>query len=110
MIGAGTMHFVAPEFFDDIMPSWVPGPERAWTYGSGVAELTAGVLTLRRSTAETGALLTFLVLLGVYPANIWDTIEHPPTDARGIASLVRLPLQIPLFVWALRVRRRAADR
>lgn len=98
---AGIMHFVQPRFFDDLIPDVVPGTPRWWTYGSGAAELVAASLLLDRRTARVGAWATFAVLLGVYPANIADTVAHPPTDARGVASLVRLPLQIPLLVWAL---------
>jgi uncharacterized membrane protein len=102
LLGAGTMHFVTPAFFDDLVPGWVAGPARAWTNVSGVAELAAGALVARRRTERIGAWAALVVFVAVYPANIHDTITHPPTDGRGIASLVRLPLQLPLFVWALR--------
>lgn len=107
MLGAGAMHFVSPRFFDELIPAALPGSERAWTYGSGIAELAAGALTLNRRTTHLGGWLTFAVLLGVYPGNIHDAISHPPTDAEGVARLVRLPLQIPLLWWALRHARAA---
>ncbi len=34
------MHFLAPRPYDAIIPERLPGPPRAWTYLSGVAELT----------------------------------------------------------------------
>lgn len=105
MLGAGTMHFVSPRFFDDLIPEAMPGTERAWVYGSGVAELVAGALTANRRTARLGAWTTFAVLLGVFPGNIYDSVQHPPTDGRGVASLVRLPLQLPLLWWAFRQAR-----
>lgn len=95
------MHFVSPEFFDELVPSWVPGEPRAWTYASGVAELGVAALLANRRTERIGGWAAFGLLLAVYPANIWDVVEHPPTDGRGIASLVRLPLQLPLLAWAL---------
>lgn len=101
LMGAGTMHFVSPEFFDELVPHWVPGRPRLWTNVSGVAELAAGALVASRRTERIGGWAALAVLVAVYPANIVDTIDHPPTDARGIASLVRLPLQLPLFAWAL---------
>lgn len=101
LVGAGTMHFVSPEFFDDLVPGWMPGSPRFWTNASGVAELTVGGLLANRRTERVGGWAALAVLVAVYPANIVDTIDHPPTDARGIASLVRLPLQLPLFAWAL---------
>ena len=100
MLGAGTMHFVSPEFFDELVPDSLPGATRTWVHASGVAELVCGGLLVSRRTSRVGAWLTLAVLVGVYPGNIYDAVQHPPTDGRGIASLVRLPLQFPLFWWA----------
>lgn len=102
MLGTGTLHFVTPKFYDQLIPELLPGSARAWVYGSGVAELAAGALIANRRTEKLGAWATFAVFVGVYPGNIHDAIQHPPTDARGVASILRLPLQIPLFLWALR--------
>ncbi|HEX4903690.1 MAG TPA: hypothetical protein VFV42_12810 [Acidimicrobiales bacterium] len=103
LAGAGTLHFVTPTFFDELVPGWVPGDPRAWTYASGVAELGVAGLLANRRTRRLGGWAAFALLLAVYPANIWDVIEHPPTGARGVASLVRLPLQLPLLAGALDV-------
>src|SRR4051794_342364 len=46
LLGVGTVHFVAPKPFDDIIPAELPGSPRFYTYASGVAELTAGGLLL----------------------------------------------------------------
>lgn len=99
MLGTGTLHFVVPRFYEPLIPDALPGSARAWVHGSGVAELAAGALVANRRTERLGAWACFA---GVYPGNIHDTVQHPPTDARGIVSLLRLPLQIPLFLWALR--------
>jgi len=64
-------------------------------------ELVVGGLLANRRTERLGGWAAFGLLLAVYPANVWDVVEHPPTDARGVASLVRLPLQLPLLAWAL---------
>lgn len=101
LIGAGSMHFVSPQFFDDLVPSWVPGEPRFWTNVSGAAEIAVGALVANRRTERIGGWAAFALLLAVYPANIQDVIDHPPTDARGVVSLVRLPVQLPLLAWAL---------
>ena len=41
---AGVLHFVRPEFFDAIVPPWLPPSQRFWTLISGVAELVVGVM------------------------------------------------------------------
>lgn len=101
LIGAGTMHFVSPEFFDELVPGWVPGEPRFWTNVSGVAELAVGALVANRRTERIGGWAALALFVAVYPANIYDAVSHPPTDGRGVASLMRLPLQLPLFAWAL---------
>lgn len=106
MLGTGTLHFVTPKFYDQLIPEALPGSARAWVYGSGVAELAAGALVVNRKTERLGAWASLAVFVGVWPGNIHDTFQNPPTDGRGIASLIRLPLQIPLFLWALRHTRR----
>ena len=46
---AGVMHFVRPQFFDEIVPHRLPFPPRVWTYVSGVAELACAVAVARAS-------------------------------------------------------------
>lgn len=106
--GAGVMHFVRPEFFDAIVPEWMPGAARTTTYVSGGFELASGLLVANRRTRRLGALLCLLTFIGVYPANIQSALDggiadaDPPFDSALVAWL-RLPLQIPLFLWARRV-------
>jgi uncharacterized membrane protein len=108
--GAGAMHFVRPEFFDAIVPKWMPGAARTTTYVSGACELTGAVLVANPRTRKAGALLCLLVFLGVYPANIQSALDGgiddapPPFDSLAAAWL-RLPLQLPMLLWARRVYR-----
>ena len=108
MMGAGVSHFVNPEFFDDIVPSWMPSPARTVTHASGAAEFVVGSLLLSRRTAKLGAWSTLLVLIGVYPANVQMAIDTGvPDTPEGWAIWIRLPLQFPMFAWAIRIARRA---
>ncbi|MBV8292769.1 MAG: hypothetical protein JOY55_13350 [Mycobacterium sp.] len=108
LLGVGTVHFLAPKPFDDIIPAELPGSPRFYTYASGVAELTIGALLLARRTRRNAALAAVALFLGVFPANInmvrlwWDK----PWPMR-IAAIARLPLQIPMITEALKVRRNA---
>ncbi len=105
---AGIMHFANPKFFDDIVPTWMPGTPRSVTNVSGVAELACAALVANRRTARVGGWATLLVFIGVYPANIQMTIDAGrPTSAQDWAVWFRLPLQIPMFLWARRVARDA---
>ena len=96
---AGVMHFASPSFFNDIVPPWLPPSEAFWTYASGVVELVVAYLLLRPSTRRTGALATIVLLIGVYPANLymaWDWRDKPFSDQ--VVSYGRLPFQF-LFIW-----------
>lgn len=107
---AGVMHFVKPDFFDPIVPSWMPGAPRTTTYASGVAEIASAVLVANPRTRRIGAWACFLTFLGVYPANIQAALDggmqgaDPPLDSAAVAWL-RLPLQIPMLLWARKVAR-----
>jgi uncharacterized membrane protein len=108
LLGVGTVHFLVPKPFDDIIPAELPGSPRFYTYASGVAEVTIGALLLARRTRRNAALAAVALFLGVFPANInmvrlwWDK----PLPMRIIA-VARLPLQIPMITEALKVRRNA---
>ena len=112
--GAGIMHFVRPEFFDDIVPDWMPGEKRTITYVSGAAEITGAVLVVNPRTRRLGGWWCFFTILGVYPANIQAALDggmtnaDPPLDSAAAAWL-RLPLQLPMLRWAWRVAREARE-
>jgi uncharacterized membrane protein len=111
LIGAGTMHFVNPGFFDEIVPPWAPGSARAATYVSGVAELLVGigiVVSRTRRLALWSAAVLFVV---VFPANIymaWDWRDREL--AERLVAYGRLPLQIPMIWWAVSLARRIPQR
>jgi uncharacterized membrane protein len=108
LLGVGTLHFVAPKPFDDIIPAELPGSPRFYTYASGVAELVIGALLLPLRTRRPAALAAAALFLAVFPGNVnmcrlwWDK----PWPMRIIA-LARLPLQIPMVTSALKVARTA---
>ena len=98
---AGVMHFVRPEFFDAIVPPWLPPSQRFWTLISGVAELVVGVMLFVPRWRRSGAIALFVLLVAVYPANLymtWDWRNRP--SGERVVSWVRLPLQFVLFALA----------
>ena len=106
LMGIGTVHFLAPKPFDDIVPAELPGEARFYTYASGVAEIATGALLVPRRTRRTAALAAVLLFIGVFPANVnmvrlWWGKPWP----MRIAALARLPLQIPMITTALKIRR-----
>ncbi|GAA5105650.1 hypothetical protein [Haloechinothrix salitolerans] len=108
--GVGTLHFAVPKFFDALIPRALPGSPRAWTYGSGAAELGCAAAVAMPRTRRIGATLTALLFIAVFPGNVKMAVDYHRTRkplAMRVGTLLRLPLQIPLVIWALRVRDRA---
>ena len=108
LIAIGVGHFAAPKPFDTIVPPELPGNPRFYTLASGVAEVSVGGLLLVPQTRRLGATAAVALFLAVFPANInmvrmW---RDKPLPMR-LAALARLPLQVPMVVQALRIRRNA---
>ena len=101
----GVLHFAVPDQFDRIIPRWVPGRPRTWTYVSGVAELASAALLSQQRTRRLGGWAAAATIAGVYPANVQMAIDNPPSTRLGVASWLRLPLQFPMVIWALRQAR-----
>ena len=102
----GTLHFLVPGPFDTIVPRALPGSPRTWTYLSGVAELMVAAAVAHPRTRRAGALAAAALFAGVFPANVKMAMDwrHASPAKRAIAY-GRLPLQIPLVLWARRVGR-----
>ena len=105
--GSGVLHFAAPKPYDSIVPSALPGSARTWTYVSGVAELLVAAALFVPRFRRLGGLLAALLFIGVFPANVQMAVDYQragkPLPARLVA-FGRLPLQVPLVLWALKVR------
>lgn len=108
MLGAGLLHFAAPRVYEPLVPDALGAP-RAWVLGSGAAQVAAGGLLAVPRTRRVGALATFAVLLGVWPANWHSALQGglPVDGLLGSATVawVRVPLQLPLLAWAWSHRR-----
>lgn len=108
---AGTAHFLVPKFYDAMIPPQLPGEARTWTYGSGIAELGVAAVVANPRTRRLGGLLAALLFVGVLPGNVKMAADYHRTRKPWpwrLGTLLRLPMQIPLVVWALRVRDRAS--
>lgn len=110
LAGVGTLHFVHPKPFEGLVPEALGNP-RLWTYASGAAELTGAALLALPRTRRFGGWWTALLFVAVFPGNVKAALDGgmkglpAPLDSAA-AGWLRLPLQIPLVVWALRHARR----
>ncbi len=100
----GVLHLVAPTPFDQLIPGWLPGSARTWTYGSGVVELAVAALVAAPSTRHRGALVAAALFVGVFPGNVQMAVDWSDRSvAEQLVAYGRLPLQVPLILWAMRV-------
>jgi uncharacterized membrane protein len=111
LTSTGVLHFAAPAQFDAIVPEQLPGTARTWTHLSGVVELVIAALVAVPPTRRLGGLLAALLFVAVFPANVKMAIDWAdrPAWMRALAY-GRLPLQIPLVMWAVLVYHRATVR
>jgi uncharacterized membrane protein len=112
LVLTGIGHFIIPKPLDLIVPEFLPGDPRFWTYLSGVAEIAIGVMLISNSAKVIlgksirlwGAIFALALFITVYTANIkmaidWSNKEMP----KPLIAYARLPLQFPLFYWAWKV-------
>ena len=102
----GVLHLVVPKPYDGLIPGWLPGSARTWVYGSGVVELACAAGLFLPRTRRPAATATALLFVAVFPGNV-EMALHPGDVPRWLA-VARLPLQVPLLLWALQVRRLSA--
>ena len=100
---AGIYHFINPEFYDQLMPAWIPY-HFALIYLSGVIEFLLGVLLIPESTRKISAWLIIAMLVVFFflihiPMTILFYQTHNP---HLWIAIVRLPLQLVLIRWALK--------
>lgn len=106
---SGVLHLVRPQTFDGIVPRSLPGEPRSWTYLSGIAEIATAAAIAAPRTRSLGGTLAALLFVAVFPANVRMARSYlRSSKTSGVAravAVVRLPLQIPLVLAGLAVRR-----
>ncbi|MEJ7680900.1 MAG: DoxX family protein [Segetibacter sp.] len=99
-IAAGINHFRSPGTYNRIMPSYLPY-HYTLIYISGIFETGFGILLLFVKTRRFAAWGLIALLLAVFPANIQMLINYlNDNNSQLWVAIVRLPLQIPLILWA----------
>ncbi|GAB4074764.1 membrane protein [Barrientosiimonas marina] len=109
LAAAGVLHFVHERGFRKIVPKALPF-RRAIVLISGVFEIIFSVLLwVKKGQQITGKLLA-LFMVAVFPANVYMAVKRiavrPGEQANPWLLWLRLPLQLPLIVGALKLGRR----
>lgn len=110
MVTTGILHFVIPDTYARIVPRGL-GDARTIVFASGAAEVAVGVLLGVGRTRRLGGWCTAALLVVVFPANVQMALDSGAPGGSGpmasaVVAWLRLPLQVPLVLWALRHARR----
>ena len=97
---AGISHFVRPQFYESMVPPYLPSPHLLVVV-SGIAEIILGVLLLVPRMSRRAAFGLIALLIAVSPANLHMAL-HPNLfpQFRPTALWIRLPVQVVLMAWA----------
>ena len=108
MTGAGVMHFALPRVYEPLIPA-VLGTPRPWVYGSGVAEIACAGAVGIPATRRVGGYAMAGLYVVIFTGNVQMAVDawRAGSTKRKALTTARLPLQIPLVLWALRVAQSA---
>ncbi|MBD2699507.1 DoxX family protein [Spirosoma sp. BT702] len=98
-IAAGTNHFINPKTYLSIMPPYIPA-HALMVQLSGVAEVVLGIGLLFPQTRSLAAWGLILLLIAVFPANIYMVTSNRFRKFPLWLRWLRLPLQAVLIWWA----------
>jgi uncharacterized membrane protein len=95
---AGLNHFVMPDFYLKITPLYLP-MHQAINVLVGFAEIALGVGVVFPATRRAAGWGSIMLLIAVFPANIYVFQNQHLLDASPAAHLIRLPLQAVFIGW-----------
>lgn len=102
LITAGTLHWLTPRPFVQMMPAFLPYPLEL-VYISGVFEILGGIGLLVPPVSQVAAWGVILLFIAVFPANINMAVNDLIIDGlphNQLAYWLRLPFQGVLIAWA----------
>jgi uncharacterized membrane protein len=101
---SGVLHLVNPGAFLWLMPPWLP-EHNLLILASGVFEVLCAIGLIAKQ--KWAGYLSALVLLAIWPANIWYAfdVSSQGLNSQAVIAWLRLPLQIPLIYAAIKFAR-----
>ena len=96
---AGINHFLNPKMYLKITPKWVPWPEKTNLF-VGAIEAILGIMLFFPDVRSLAAWLIIVLLIAIFPANVYHFQKARKKGKAVIITLIRLPLQGLLIYWA----------
>jgi len=96
----GVKHFIEPDYFLSIIPPYLPFHIEL-VYISGFFEILFGLMILFPKYRYYGSIGLILLLMAVFPANIYLAQSKEAQEAIGASQQIaiwRLPIQ-GIFIW-----------
>jgi uncharacterized membrane protein len=103
---AGLLHFIIPEFYKKMMPSYLPAHDLLILL-SGIAEVILGLSLLIPKTRKIACYGVIALLIAIFPANVFmlqQAMNGVDMGASVSALAIRLPFQFLFIYWAWSVR------
>jgi len=94
---AGVQHFLNPDFFLKVIPSFLMDFGYPIIYISGIVEISIGLLMFTKKYQKLGALFFMWLMLFFLPLHIWDVFAENPFTGSQQAALIRLGMQFVLI-------------
>ncbi|MES2761910.1 MAG: MauE/DoxX family redox-associated membrane protein [Bacteroidota bacterium] len=97
---AGINHFVKPEFYEKMMPVYLPFHSFC-VYLSGVCEIIFALLLIPKVTRKAAARLIIAMLIVFFIIHIQMLIDNWDNDSVMFwIAVIRIPIQFVLIGWA----------
>lgn len=97
----GAMHFIQPEQYFAMMPSWLPA-QKVLIILSGIVEIVLAVLLIPIKTRTIAAkLIMAMLVVFFFVIHIPESISYYKIgNEKFVASIIRLPIQFLFIAWA----------
>lgn len=110
LAAAAALHVVSPQSYDGLIPRSLGRP-RPWVLASGGAELACAAAVAIPRSRRWGGWASAALFVAVFPGNLTMAWRSPrgrgEVTRRTVVAWARLPVQIPLVLWAAHVARTA---
>jgi len=105
MLASAVGHFVNPEFYSAMIPSWAP--EGLVNIVVGLGELAVGVALILPKYRKLGALGWTIMMIIFLPIHVWDLLRDAPAMGSKMAATIRLVIQFGLIYLGFRLYRKS---
>jgi len=108
-IGSGVSHFVTPDFYESIVPEFLPSP-KLLVIVTGIVEILLGLFFAYKPTSRYAAWILIVYLIAMFPVNVLMAL-HPERFPQfaPLGLWLRLPLQTLLITLAYLLSRDRAS-